>query len=71
MIFVEVSEGRSPLALVFKPDKIVNYHGESLEELDIRVGTIVSEISWDTATLKVASVVLGHRTESQPMSASA
>jgi hypothetical protein len=71
MIFVEVSEGGSPLGLVFKPDKIVDYHGEHLQDLGIRVGTIVSEISWDIATLKVSSVDLGHRTESRTISASA
>jgi hypothetical protein len=71
MIFVEVSDSDSPLGLVFKPDKIVNYHGEGLADLGISVGTIVSEINWDIATLKVSSVVLRHVTDSPPMSASA
>jgi hypothetical protein len=71
LIFVEVLESDRPLGLVFKPDKIIDYHGERLEDLGIRVGTVVSEITWDTDTLKVSSVVLGHRMKSRPMSSSA
>jgi hypothetical protein len=71
MIFVEVSDSSGTLDLVFKPNKIVNYHGERLEDLGVQAGTLVPEIQWDISTRQVSSVVLSDYAGRQAISTSA
>ena len=56
MVFVETMDPDPGAGLVFKPDKIEDYHGETLNELNFVVGAIIPEISWDPVSLKVRSV---------------
>jgi hypothetical protein len=60
LVFVEVEEKKDNhvLGLVFKPDKIDGYRGESLEAIGLSVGARVREIEWDVFTLLVSRVVL-------------
>jgi hypothetical protein len=71
MVFVEVEEGAAWFGLVFKPDKISEYHGEPLAELGVVVGASVPEIIWDVDTLKVSSVTIAERPRTHPFYASA
>jgi hypothetical protein len=67
MVFVEVTDEEGPLGLVFKPNKIVDYHGEPLHQLGVVLNANVSSILWNADTLKVLSVTIRDTTESRPM----
>lgn len=56
MVFVETMKPEAGMGLVFKPEKIADYHGESLSALGFVVGAIIPEITWDPLSLKVRSV---------------
>jgi hypothetical protein len=57
MVFVETMKKEDPpLGLVFKPEKIIDYHGEPLAALGFVVGAVIPQITWDPETLKVQSV---------------
>jgi hypothetical protein len=60
MVFVEVDEN-GPFGLVFLPDVIEDYHGETLQSLGIVVGAQLQEIVWDRETRLVELVVVAAR----------
>jgi chromosome segregation ATPase len=66
MVFVEVTEPDGSLGLVFKPNKIDDYHGELLQDLNIVVGAHIPEVVWNSETLKVVSVSI-ERTRDTPL----
>ena len=55
LIFVEVMDGKDPLGLVFRPDKIEGYSGESFKELGLELRKNV-HVVWDPDTFLVESV---------------
>jgi hypothetical protein len=69
MVFVEVEDNERLVGLVFKPDKIANYVGESLSSLNVRVGEVLPEIEWDPETFLVKRVSL-HISDGAPLRAS-
>jgi hypothetical protein len=55
LVFVEVQNDEA-IGLVFKPRKINDYAGDSLDSLGIVVGATIPAITWDAETLEVVSV---------------
>jgi hypothetical protein len=58
MIFVkfELEENKELVGLVFKPNKIEGYGGETLESLNLVVGAHIPTIVWDQDTFLVQRV---------------
>lgn len=67
LVFVEVQDKGGPLGLGFKPNKIVGYRGQTLNQLGIRYEATIPEVTWDPVTHKVLSVSLRGRFEAPPM----
>jgi hypothetical protein len=67
LVFAEVQGNGGPLGLGFKPNKIVGYRGQPLNQLGIRYEATIPEITWDPVTRKVLSVRLRGRPETPPM----
>jgi hypothetical protein len=61
MVFIEVKDDNHFVGLVFKPNKIEGYSGQSLDELGVFLGTSIPEVVWDSHSLKVFSVTLQAR----------
>jgi hypothetical protein len=65
MVFVVVEDEKRPVGLVFKPDKIADYHGEPLVEIGVVVGASIAEIVWNAETLKISTVTIQTRQSPQ------
>ncbi len=74
MVFVsfELDENKELVGLVFKPDKIIGYHGETLISLGLTVDASIPKIVWDQDSFLVQEVEIEHfRGRTPPLEASA
>jgi hypothetical protein len=74
MVFVafELDKNEDLVGLVFKPDKIVGYGGETLKSIGLTEGASIPEIVWDQDTFLVQEVEIEHfRGRTPPEEASA
>ena len=62
MVFVsfELEENKELVGLVFKPDKIAGYGGETLSSIGLTVGASIPKIVWDQDTFLVQEVDIEH-----------
>jgi hypothetical protein len=72
MVFVKFEiESKQFVGLVFKPDKITGYRGETLESLNLVVGASIPSLVWDQDTFLVERVEIDYfRGRTPPMAAS-
>jgi hypothetical protein len=61
LVFIEVLDKEGPIGLVFRPDKIEGYTGETFAELGLVMNSNV-QVEWNPVTLLVSSVTIEDET---------